>query len=112
MADRRQHVELLYWSQCPSWQRAQKQLLEAMTEVGLSPDHLERREITTIEAAQKERFYGSPTVRVDGKDIQSPVPGSQIGLSCRIYRHRDGRISPLPDPQDIHKALLTSFQSK
>jgi hypothetical protein len=28
-----------------------------------------------------------------------------VGLACRIYRRRDGRISPTPDPADVRDAL-------
>ena len=29
----------------------------------------------------------------------------QIGLSCRVYQQRDGRVSPIPDPDDLREAL-------
>jgi hypothetical protein len=62
-------------------------------------------EIDTDDAAERTGFAGSPTVRVDGRDIQPPDEGEPIGLTCRVYRLRDGRISPLPDPDDIKEAL-------
>ena len=31
--------------------------------------------------------------------------GEPVGLTCRVYRLRDGRVSPLPDPEDIRDAL-------
>jgi hypothetical protein len=42
---------------------------------------------------------------VDGRDIQPPEGGDAPGLCCRVYHLRDGRISPLPDPEDIKEAL-------
>ena len=48
--------------------------------------------------AERERFCGSPTIRVDGRDVQDPGD-EPIGLTCRVYRLRDGRISALPDPR-------------
>jgi hypothetical protein len=79
-------------------------LREAMAEAGLDPDSVEVREIDTDEAARREEFVGSPTIRVEGKDLQAPG-GEPTGLACRVYRHRDGRISPLPDSQDLRDAL-------
>jgi len=42
-------------------------------------------------AAQSERFLGSPTVRVDGRDVE---PGADqrtdFGLKYRLYRTEDG----------------------
>jgi hypothetical protein len=75
-----------------------------MEAAGLDPDRLEVREIRTDETAEREGFAGSPTIRVDGDDIQDP--GDQpIGLTCRVYRLRDGRISALPDRADLRDAL-------
>jgi hypothetical protein len=28
-----------------------------------------------------------------------------VGLTCRVYRLRDGRFSPVPDPDDLRDAL-------
>jgi hypothetical protein len=42
---------------------------------------------------------------VNGVDVQPPVEGEQTGLACRVYRRRDGRISPLPDPEDLREVL-------
>ena len=80
-------------------------LREAMEAVGLDPDSMEVREIDTEEAADRQEFIGSPTIRVDGRDVQQPPEGEPTGLACRVYRRRDGRISPLPDPEDLRDAL-------
>jgi hypothetical protein len=31
--------------------------------------------------------------------------GEPYSLTCRVYRTRDGRISPLPDPEDVRAAV-------
>jgi 8-oxo-dGTP pyrophosphatase MutT (NUDIX family) len=80
-------------------------LREAMEEAGLDPESVELREIDTEAASERESFAGSPTIRIDGVDVQSPADGEPTGLVCRIYRRRDGRISPLPDPADLRDAL-------
>jgi hypothetical protein len=98
-------VELLWWRQCPSWERALELTREAMTSTGLDPDSIEVLEIDTDESAEREGFVGSPTIRVEGRDLQPPVAGQPTGLTCRVYRRRDGRSSPLPDPEDLRDAL-------
>jgi hypothetical protein len=98
-------VELLWWRECPSWERALVMLREAMEDAGLDPDSVEVREIDTEEAASREEFVGSPTIRVDGADVQGPAGDEPTGLACRVYRRRDGRTSPLPDPEDLRDAL-------
>jgi hypothetical protein len=80
-------------------------LREALDETGLDPDSIEVREVDTEESAELEEFVGSPTIRVDGRDVQPPVDGQPTGLACRVYRRRDGRTSPLPDPEDLRDAL-------
>jgi hypothetical protein len=30
-------------------------------------------------------------------------------LACRIYHRRDGRISPVPDPDDLRAALAAAL---
>lgn len=76
-----------------------------MTDSGLDPESLQVVEIDTDEAAQREGFVGSPTIRVDGRDIQAPDELEPPGLTCRVYHLRDGRISPVPDPLDVREAL-------
>jgi hypothetical protein len=80
-------------------------LREEMENKGLDPDSIEVREIDTESAARQGRFVGSPTIRVNGVDVQPPVDGEPTGLTCRVYRRRDGRVSPLPDPEDVREAL-------
>jgi hypothetical protein len=82
-------------------------LRSAMNDQNLDPDTIEVREVDTEVAAEHEAFVGSPTIRVDGVDVQPPPDGDPTGLACRVYRHRDGRISPLPDPDDLRQALRT-----
>jgi hypothetical protein len=103
-------IELLYWRECPSWGRALAMLREEMESAGLDPESIRAREVTTEEAASEEEFVGSPTIRIDGADMQPPGPDKPVGLNCRVYRHRDGRISPLPDRADLRDALKAATQ--
>ena len=44
--------------------------------------------IADQEAAERARFPGSPTVRVDGRDVEPGAdPPAEITLDCRLYRH-------------------------
>lgn len=97
-------VELLFWSGCPSHPQALSDLRAAMAQSGLDPDRVIVREVLSDGDAQAEGFVGSPTVRVNGVDVQPPGD-EPTGLTCRVYRRRDGRISPTPDPADLRDAL-------
>jgi hypothetical protein len=105
-------VELLWWEECPSWERALADLRAAMDEVGLDPESVEVTEIPTEDDAERLSFIGSPTIRVDGEDIQPPGATEPVGLTCRIYRRPDGRVSPLPDPDEVRGALRKAIDEK
>jgi hypothetical protein len=98
-------VELLWWAGCPSTDRAQHELEQAIHEVGLSGVDVRRTEIATDDEARDRGFVGSPTIQIDGVDVVSPGPEDPVMLACRVYRRRDGRLSPTPDPDDLRDAL-------
>jgi hypothetical protein len=103
-------IELLWWRGCPSWERALAELREEMRALELDPDSVEVREVGTDAAAERERFVGSPTIRIDGRDLQPT--GEPVGLACRVYRLRDGRVSPLPDRADVRDALAERLAAR
>jgi hypothetical protein len=90
-------IELLWWAGCPSHPAVREQLAAlgvAFSEV----------EVVSEQDAARERFVGSPTIRVDGEDLfATDEPPS---LTCRIYRLADGRFSPTPDPDELRAALV------
>ena len=100
-------IELLFWAGCPSHPKALADLREAMGELGLDPSTVLVSEVRDEADAERERFVGSPTIRIDERDIE-PAQGEPYSLNCRIYRRRDGRISATPDPADVREALLAA----
>jgi hypothetical protein len=102
-------IELWWWEGCPSTQRALDELRAAMRDLDLDADAIRTREIRTDAEAEHAGFTGSPTILIDGVDLAGDAgaqqPGSEPGLSCRVYRRRDGRISPTPDPDDLRESL-------
>jgi len=97
-------VELLWWEGCPSTDKALATLRAVLGEEGLDPQAVVLREVRTDGEAERERFIGSPTIRIDGVEV-APAEHEPAGLTCRVYRLRDGRISPTPDPEDIREAI-------
>jgi hypothetical protein len=98
-------VELLWWEGCPSHPQALADLRDALRDEGVPEEALEVRHIATEAEAEEAGFPGSPTIRVDGEDVAPPGHGEPAGLTCRVYRLRDGRVSPVPDPQDVREKL-------
>jgi len=99
------NVELLWWEGCPSTERALTAVREALIDLGLEGVEVRTREITDDGDAAETGFVGSPTILIDGVDLVPAAADEQIGLSCRVYRRRDGRVSPIPDPDDLREAL-------
>ena len=98
-------VELRWWQGCPSTERALDELREAMWELGLDAGGIRMTEIETDEGAEAVGFVGSPTILIDGGDVQPPGDDEPVGLSCRVYRRGDGRVLPTPDPDRLRAAL-------
>jgi hypothetical protein len=102
-------VELLFWDGCPSHPAALADLRAALADVGADPAAVHVRRVATSADAAAEAFVGSPTIRIGGRDVQPPGD-EPAGLTCRVYRRRDGRISPTPDPDDLRDALRAALQ--
>lgn len=92
-------VEFLYSEDCPSHERALALLEDVIREEGVEA-RIHTEKIETEEDAEMARFPGSPTIRVNGFDIDDN-PSLPIGLACRAYRSAEGKISPLPPREKI-----------
>jgi hypothetical protein len=103
-------VKFLYYEECPSHTLALERLREVMVEEGI-PGEVEVIKVETEEQAHELRFVGSPTIRVDGQDIDPPRD-SRYALTCRPYRLEDGRISPLPSKDMIQRALRSPAKGR
>jgi hypothetical protein len=82
-----------------------------MSAAGLDPQGVDVRHVGSEEEAATAGFVGSPTVRVNGRDVFPPPDGDPVGLTCRVYRLRDGRVSPTPDPADLRDALTAATKA-
>ena len=99
------HVELLWWEGCPSHPQALAQLRAVLGEEGLDPEAIDVREVPNDETAEREGFVGSPTIRIDGRDVDPAGASSPPSLSCRIYHLPDGRVSPVPSREQLEEAV-------
>jgi Alkylmercury lyase len=97
-------VEVLYFDGCPNHEALVPHLRELLGEAGVNAE-IELRRVPDDAVAERERFLGSPTVRIDGRDVE---PGADertdFGLKCRLYRTERG-FSGLPDDDWILAAL-------
>jgi hypothetical protein len=90
-------IEVLYFDGCPNHEALLPRLRELLDQAHVE-SAVELVEVPDDAAAQSERFLGSPTVRVDGRDVE---PGADqrtdFGLKCRLYRTEDGFAGLPPD---------------
>ena len=97
-------VELYYFADCPSWQRARENLEHALQLEQISA-HVEAILVTDSADVQLKRFIGSPTIRIDGIDIEGPAAELRgYAYGCRVYSD-GGRTAGWPSVTQVRRAL-------
>jgi hypothetical protein len=100
-------IEVLYFDGCPNHEALLPRVRELLDQVQVA-SCVELVDVPDDAAAQRERFLGSPTLRVDGRDVE---PGAELrtdfGLKCRLYRTEDG-FAGLPLDGWVLDAVLRS----
>jgi len=97
-------VEVLFFEGCPHARAAVDLARAAVLEAGVAADVREVCVVTEADAARL-RFLGSPTVRVDGRDVDPNAQHREgYAMQCRLYA-RDGVLSGLPAAAWIRDAL-------
>ncbi len=93
-------VEVLYFEGCPNHAPAVQLAKQVVSELGVDAK-VEEVEIKTPEEAVERRFLGSPSVLVNGVDVESGAGGrTDFGFACRTYNGRG-----LPSRESIVAAL-------
>jgi hypothetical protein len=81
---------------------------QVVTEIGI-PAEVEVIDVSTLAQAKKLRFIGSPTVRVDGRDVDRQSNGqSDVSLGDRVYRTRRG-LAGWPDAEWVRESILLAL---
>ncbi|HEX6709484.1 MAG TPA: thioredoxin family protein [Rubrobacter sp.] len=98
-------MEILYFDGCPTCKATEKTLQEVIAKEGIDVE-IKLVAINTDEEAQRVRFVGSPTIRVDGEDL-FPVPErEEYALGCRMYVTPEG-LKGSPTAEMLSEALVT-----
>jgi hypothetical protein len=96
-------VEILYFDGCPTYLRAEE-TLRAVLAREAAELVVELVAVNTDEEAQRLRFPGSPTIRIDGEDL-FPVPDrTGYALGCRMYATPEG-LKGVPTAAMMREAL-------
>jgi hypothetical protein len=89
-------VEILYFPDCPHYLTAVNTVRETLAQEGVLAE-IAPIEVRDNAAAQQLRFLGSPSIRIDGTDIEVAARDSrEFGLSCRTYAAYGGRAGTPP----------------
>ncbi len=93
-------VEILYFDGCPNHQPTVDLVRDVVAAAELDAEIVET-EVTSPDDAGRLRFLGSPSVRVDGVDVEPDARQRRdFGLSCRTYGGRG-----MPDREMLTRAL-------
>jgi copper chaperone CopZ len=94
-------IEILYIEGCPNHRPAAQMVYDAIRDLHIEAETAEIEIADSIEAVA-HRFLGSPSIRVDGVDIDPAARARRdFGFSCRTYNGRG-----LPEPELLRSALL------
>lgn len=96
-------IEVLYFDGCPTHEAATRILREVLAE-RVAEDEVELVAVNSDEEAQSLRFPGSPTIRVDGRDLFPTPERSVWALGCRTYVTPEG-LKGTPTTEMIREAL-------
>ena len=99
-------VEVLYFSGCPHAEEALKLVREAAAR--LAPGStVEPVPVETGEEARSAGFLGSPSIRIDGADIEGR-DGDPPAFACRVYEGNAG----VPHAWMVEAALLRALRPR
>jgi hypothetical protein len=92
-------VEILYFEGCPNHKPAVERVQSVLRQQGITAE-LTEIEVPDAEAATAMGFLGSPTIRVNGLDVDPAVrTAAKTGFACRCY------VGGLPSEDTIRAAL-------
>jgi hypothetical protein len=100
-------IEVLYVRDCPHYAATLALVERLRGELAIDVE-LRIRLIGDQAAAERARFPGSPTIRVNGRDVEPGGPATRMAsLACRLYRHEHG-VTGQPAEAWVRDALLAA----
>lgn len=101
-------VEFLYFEGCPNHETALTNLKDALEEAGVS-EEIGIIKIEELEDVTEHRFLGSPSIRINGEDIEiAEDESTEYSMRCRRYRNGD-TIEGFP-AKELIQTKLTAVQ--
>ncbi len=99
-------IDVLHIDDCPHHEELLPRLRRLLADHDIDAD-LATTPVTSDDDAQRKKFLGSPSVRVNGRDVDpTAVDRTDFGLQCRLYRAPDNTVSGAPTDHMILDALI------
>ena len=92
-------IEVLYVPNCPNHAVALERLREILSAQSFQK-YVNEVLVKDAEMAQSLKFPGSPTIRINGQDVE-PREEAAFGLMCRLYADGSG----VPSRQKLRTAI-------
>ena len=99
-------IEVFYVPGCPNYRPAIERIQKVLLSESLRAD-IEGIPIGSAVAAEVLEFPGSPTIRVNGTDVE-PNHKNAIGLACRLYANSGG----IPSEDMLRMAFVRANQGE
>ena len=93
-------MEVLFVPGCPNYEPAVERLKKVLVSEGLDVE-VHGVSVKTGQDATALMFPGSPTIRIDGEDVE-PSQTNAPGLTCRLYADRTG----VPSEEVLRHAIV------
>lgn len=102
-------IEVLYFEDCPNYVSARENVLAVLGELRVNTD-IRYIDVRSDADALSHKFLGSPSIRIDGQDIEFPdTQGHEYAMRCRRY-HSDEGIIGYPPKKMIRSAIAKALQ--
>ena len=98
-------IDLLYVRACPQLDPTETLLRSVLSELDISAD-VRLVEVSDQAAATELEFVGSPTIRVNGRDIDPEHAHLEPGLCCRFYAGEEGELVGVPPREQVRAAIV------
>lgn len=103
-------IELLWFQDCPNHKAAERMVRDVLLAMGVSAP-IARIEVSDEETGKRLIFPGSPTIRIDGRDIEPGwEPCAECSPRCRLYLTEEG-LRGTPEPEWIRAAVRGALSS-
>ena len=104
-------IQLLWFEDCPNHEQARATLLQLIERRQLDAD-FEDIELSDPDLANRLQFPGSPTIRINGQDVEPGFedPGDYLPR-CRVYPTESG-LKGSPETAWIEQAIDAALKAE